>query len=84
MTLFFNMKLFKIFFLVTLVTAFVLPVSAQQNEGELEAVEIEIVKERQISLPKADRNFEKIPPRPAEQIKSPIKYDFKPFNFQAP
>jgi hypothetical protein len=54
----------------------------QQQEGELEAVEIEIVKERQISLPKADRNFEKIPPRPSEPIKPPIQYDFKPFIFQ--
>ncbi|MBT1703461.1 hypothetical protein [Chryseosolibacter indicus] len=52
------------------------------NEGELEDVEIEIVKERQITLPKANRNFEKIPPRPSEPIKAPVQYDFKPFNFQ--
>ncbi|MFZ6012265.1 MAG: hypothetical protein ACOYXT_18125 [Bacteroidota bacterium] len=55
-----------------------------EAEGELEDVEIEIVKERQINLPKANRNFEKIPPRPAESIKSPIQYDFRPFNFQTP
>ncbi len=52
------------------------------SEGELEDVEIEIVKERQITLPTADRNFEKIPPRPAEQVKTQIQYDFRPFNFQ--
>ena len=37
--------------------------------GDLEDVEIEIVKERQITLPQATRNFEKIPPRPAETAK---------------
>ncbi len=52
------------------------------NEGELESVEIDIVKERQISVPKANRNFEKIPPRASEPIKSPIQYDFRPFSFQ--
>jgi hypothetical protein len=33
-----------------------------ETDGEIENVEIEIVKERQITLPKANRNFEKIPP----------------------
>ena len=54
------------------------------TDGEIENVEIEIVKEREITLPQADRNFEKIPPRPSEPIKPPIKYDFKSFSFQAP
>jgi hypothetical protein len=54
------------------------------EEGEIENVEIEIVKERQITLPKASRNFEKIPPRSSEPIKPPITYDFRSFNFQAP
>jgi hypothetical protein len=52
--------------------------------GELENVEIEIIKEREITLPPANRNFEKVPPRPSEPIKPPITYDFKSFNFQAP
>jgi hypothetical protein len=52
------------------------------SEGELESVEIEIINQRQITLPKANRNFEKIPPRPAEQIKPPVQYDFKPFAFR--
>lgn len=54
------------------------------TDGEIENVEIEIVKEREITLPAADRNFEKIPPRPSEPIRPPIAYDFKPFNFKAP
>ncbi|MEY4931547.1 MAG: hypothetical protein RI909_2271 [Bacteroidota bacterium] len=51
------------------------------GEGEIEKVEIEIVKERQIVLPKANRNFEKVPPRPAEPIKPEITYDFKNLSF---
>ena len=54
------------------------------GDGEIENVEIEIVKEREITLPQANRNFEKIPPRPAEAIKPPITYDFQSFSFQAP
>ncbi len=55
-----------------------------EGDGEIENVEIEIVKERQISLPKANRNFEKIPPRASEPIKPSITYDFQAFNFNAP
>lgn len=51
--------------------------------GDLEDVEIEIVKERQITLPQATRNFEKIPPRPAENAKPSFSYDFRPFSFQS-
>ncbi len=51
------------------------------GEGEIEKVEIEIVKERQIVLPKANRNFEKVSPRPVEPIKPEITYDFKNLNF---
>lgn len=51
------------------------------GEGEIEKVEIEIVKERQIVLPKANRNFEKVPPRPVEPIKPEITYDFRNLNF---
>jgi hypothetical protein len=59
---------------------------AQQRDeaGELESREIVIEKERQITLRKASRNFEKIPPRPAENIKAPMTYDFQSFSFQAP
>jgi hypothetical protein len=83
MAILFHMNLQRTFFLLAACSVMILPLHAQQDEGELEAVEIEIIKERQITLPKADRNFEKIPPRPAEQIKSPIQYNFVPFSFQA-
>src|SRR6187551_751986 len=80
-----------VFVFVLLMTTFCLSFdgAAQQQEwgedgGKIEAVEIEIVKERQITLPKANRNFEKIAPRPSEPIKPPITYDFRSFNFQAP
>jgi len=54
-----------------------------EKQGDLEDVEIEIVKERQITLPPANRNFEKIPPRPAEPGRPSFTYDFRPFTFQA-
>jgi len=56
----------------------------QRQGGELENVEIEIVKDRELKLPKAERNFEKIPPRPVESIRPNFQYDFQSFNFQAP
>lgn len=71
-----------------LVVSLVLPLSAQPpekwGEGEIEKVEIQITKEKQITLPQANRNFEKIPPRPAEPIKPEIKYDFKNLSFTTP
>jgi hypothetical protein len=54
------------------------------EDGAIENLEVVIEKERQITLPTADRNFEKVPPRASEPIKPPITYDFKAFNFQAP
>jgi hypothetical protein len=62
---------------------FSLRVSAQDTGG-LEDVEVEIIKERQLTLPPASRNFEKIPPRPAEQAPPSVTYDFQSFSFQAP
>jgi hypothetical protein len=61
-------------------------IQAQQEwgDGEIKAVEIEIIKDRLITLPKANRLFEKIPPRPAEPIKPEITYSFKAFNFTTP
>ena len=54
------------------------------GEGEIEKVEIEIVKEREVTVPKANRNFEKVPPRPVEPIKPQIVYDFKNLSFTTP
>jgi hypothetical protein len=56
----------------------------EKEEGGIKSVEIEIVTERQITLPTANRNFDKIPPRPSEPIKPPITYDFRAFSFQTP
>jgi hypothetical protein len=47
-------------------------------------VEIEIVKDRQILLPKANRLFEKIPPRPMDPAKPDLAYSFRAFNFSTP
>src|SRR5882762_1725061 len=55
-----------------------------QGEGEIEKVEIEIVKSREVSVPQAARNFEKIPPRPVEPIKPEISYQFKNLSFNVP
>ncbi len=54
------------------------------KEGEIKDVEFEIVKDRQIFLPKASRNFSKVPPRPYEPIKPDISYEFKNFKFTTP
>ncbi len=47
------------------------------GEGEIEKVEIEIVKNREVTVPSAARNFEKVPPRVSETIKPEITYQFK-------
>ncbi|MBK5278062.1 MAG: TonB-dependent receptor [Bacteroidia bacterium] len=52
-----------------------------ESEGEIENVEIEILKERQIVLPRAIRNFEKVPPRPIEPIDPEITYEFTNLRF---
>src|SRR3954469_10317251 len=56
----------------------------EDQEGGIENVEIEIVKVKQITMPKASRNFEKIPPRPAEPLAPAMTYDFRTINFAAP
>lgn len=63
------------------------PALAQEGweEGQLDPVEIEIVKERQITLPKASRKFEQVPPQPkSAPIKAPVEYDFRSLSFQTP
>lgn len=47
-----------------------------ENESELKDVEIEIVKDREIVLPKASRNFEKIPPTTFQDNQSGMEYFF--------
>ncbi len=60
------------------------PWEKEGGQGEITDVEIEIVKDRKITLPRATRNFEKIPPRPFEPIKPEITYEFKNFQFTTP
>jgi hypothetical protein len=47
-----------------------------QKSGELENVEIEIVKERKLQVPAAERKFGKIPPQATDPIYPPIVYRF--------
>lgn len=54
------------------------------TDGEIESVEIEIVKDREVSVPKASRNFMKVPPRPFEPIIPPITYQFSNISFTVP
>ena len=56
----------------------------KEGEGEIKDVEIEITKERQLTLSRANRNFEKIPPRPYEPIKPAIHYEFRNLKFSTP
>jgi hypothetical protein len=56
----------------------------QKDQGEIAQVEIQITKSKQITLPPAERNFEKIPPRPVESIKPEITYQFKNLPFNVP
>lgn len=57
-------------------------VSYAQGQGEIESVQFEIVTEKKIVLPQANRNFEKVAPRPVEPIKPEITYEFKNLSFK--
>ncbi len=62
-------------------------VQAQQDwekDGGIPDAQIEIIKDRKIKLPPADRNFDKIPPRPVEPIKPEIVYEYKNLRFNTP
>lgn len=56
----------------------------KENAGAIKDIEIEMVKERQLKLPRANRNFDKVPPRPYEPIVPAIIYEFKNFSFTTP
>jgi hypothetical protein len=83
------MKEFKSYYFVFLFALLAIPALAQNptwEEGgkEMKEVEIEIIRSRENKVPKANRLFEKISPRPAELISPPITYNYKVFNFQTP
>ena len=55
-----------------------------ENDGEIEDVEIEIVKDREIKLPKANRNFEKIAPMSLSNSQTKIDYKFADLQLPLP
>ncbi|UII25247.1 hypothetical protein LVD15_18305 [Fulvivirga maritima] len=55
-----------------------------EEDGEIEDVEIEIVKDLQITLPTANRNFEKIPPVSGQEKPANLEYFFNNINFSLP
>lgn len=55
-----------------------------ENDGEIEDVEIEIVKDRQINLPRANRNFDKIPPITLPNRSTKLEYFYQSVNFKLP
>ena len=61
-----------------------LQVLAQDVDNELKDVEIEIVKDREIVLPKASRNYDKIPPTTAEPRSEELDYFFNTIHFPLP
>jgi hypothetical protein len=54
------------------------------DDGGIPNAEIVITKDRQIVLPKADRNFDKIQPRQVEPIKHDLVYQLKSVSFNSP
>lgn len=60
------------------------PTTGNKSWEEIPDVSVDVVKEKEIKLPPANRNFEKVPPRPSEPIKPPMTYSFQSFNFNAP
>ncbi len=56
----------------------------KEGEGEIKDLEIELTKERQLTLPRANRYFEKVPPRAFEPIVPAITYDVRSFSFKSP
>jgi hypothetical protein len=55
-----------------------------QKEGDIPDVEIQIVNPLKVTLPKADRNFTKVPAMPIEPISPPLVYDYSLVSFTTP
>jgi len=80
---------FASFCLLVILTCAVLPATAQETwekegEGEIKDLQIELTKERTLILPRANRYFEKVPPRPFEPIVPAIAYQVKNLSNPAP
>ena len=80
------MKILLNTFVITLLLFCSLSVFGQgdweENDGEIEDVEIEIVKDRAITLPRINRNFDKITPRNLTDTEPQVDYFFS--NLQLP
>lgn len=72
-----------LFFILSSMTVFAQE-EWEKNDGEIEDVEIEIVKDREITLPKANRNFEKIPPTSLTKNTGQFEYFFSNLNLPLP
>lgn len=65
--------------LFLLLIFFAVQVKAQDpwgEEGEIEDAEVVIEKEREIELPRANRNFERVPPLPVQKPQIDVTYRF--------
>lgn len=67
----------NIFVTTILVACLSLPeVNAQRSQGEVKTDDIEIYKDTKVSLPQANRIFEKIPTNVGDDSRKPIRYEF--------
>jgi len=71
---------------ILLILFFIFTYSAtfSQQTGELENVEIEIVKERKLQVPNAERKFSKVAPQASDPIYPPIIYSFSQTQISLP
>ena len=65
-------------FLNTLIVACLplLKTIAQKSQGEVKTDDIEIYKDTKVTLPQANRIFEKIPTNVGDDARKPIRYEF--------
>lgn len=74
---------------VVMMAGLINPAAAQETwekegEGEIKDLEIELTKERQLTLPQANRYFDKVPPRAFEPIVPAITYEVRNFSYASP
>jgi hypothetical protein len=55
-----------------------------QDQGGIPDVEIQIVNPLKVTLPRAERNFNKVPAQPIEPITPPIEYSYSLISFSTP
>ncbi len=67
-----------------LLTAFGFARTYAQGEGGIPEMEIQIINPLKVTLPKAERNFSKVPALPIEPIMPPIVYDYAVIAFSTP